>query len=131
MRKHAYLPMLCGLLLAGATTAAIAQAPGSQVAALPAGEQVFTRNCGVCHSEAAGQNKMGPSLAHVVGRRAGSEPGFAYSPAMKSSNLTWDAATLDRYLADPRAVVPGTKMMFAGLKNPAERQALIQALSTH
>jgi cytochrome c len=92
------------------------------------GEAVFKRNCSICHSVEPGKNKIGPSLAGVVGRKAGSVPGYSYSDANKKSGLTWDEATLDKYLTDPRAVVPGTKMLFAGLKNPADRKAVIAYL---
>jgi cytochrome c len=66
----------------------------------------------------------------VVGRKSGSEEGFSYSPAMKAANKTWDAATLDTYLADPRAAVPGTKMIFPGLKNETDRKNVIAYLET-
>lgn len=92
------------------------------------GEAVFKKNCAVCHTLEAGKNKIGPSLAGVVGRKAGSIPGFAYSEANKNSGDTWDEQTLDAYLTDPRKFMPGTKMVFAGLKNPDDRKALIEYL---
>ncbi len=97
--------------------------PGNPVAG-----KVVSSKCIACHSFAPGQNKLGPSLAGVVGRKAGAVPGFTYSPAMKASNLTWDAATLDRYLTNPRAVVPGTRMIFGGIPAPADRANLIAYL---
>jgi cytochrome c2 len=93
-----------------------------------AGKTLSTK-CTVCHSLAAGENRIGPSLAGVVGRKAGSLPGFNYSPAMKSVGLTWTAETLDKYLTNPRALVPGTKMIFPGLPTPADRANLIAFLS--
>lgn len=93
-----------------------------------AGKSVSAR-CAVCHSFTAGQTKVGPSLAGVVGRKSGSLPGFSYSPAMAGSHLTWDRATLDKYLANPRAVVPGTKMIFPGIPDPVDRANLIAFLS--
>jgi cytochrome c len=69
-----------------------------------------------------------PNLHGIAGRTAGTLAGFAYSPAMKSSGLVWDAATLDSYLEDPRAHVPGTKMAFAGIKDAARRKALVDWL---
>ena len=68
-----------------------------------------------------------PSTASSVARRAAS-PGFPYSAANKNSGDIWDAQTLDTYLADPRKFVPGTKMVFAGLKNPEDRKVLIEYL---
>ena len=85
--------------------------------------------CKVCHSTAPGQNGIGPSLAGVFGRRAGTVPGFSYSPAMQGANLTWNQANLDRYLADPNAVVPGTPMPAPGL-DAAGRRAVIEYLKT-
>lgn len=73
---------------------------------------------------------MGPSLAGIVGRKAGVEPGFHYSPANEKSGLTWDAATLDRYLTSPAAVVPHTIMTYGGLKDADKRANLIAYLST-
>jgi len=85
--------------------------------------------CTICHSVSPGQNGVGPSLAGVFGRRAGSLPGATYSPAMDSSNVTWNDGTLDRYLADPNAVVPGTLMPPPGL-DAAQRRAIIDYLKT-
>jgi len=73
---------------------------------------------------------VGPSLFGVVGRAAGSETYFTYSAANKNSGLTWDEATLDRYLTSPKAVVPGTIMPYAGLKNETQRADLIAYLAT-
>ena len=93
-----------------------------------AGKLVF-RKCQACHSLAVGKNGLGPSLAGIVGKKSGSAPSFNYSPAMKGSNLTWDAATLDTYLSDPQKLVPGNKMPFPGLKTENERNAVIAYLA--
>ncbi|MGE5504794.1 MAG: c-type cytochrome [Actinomycetota bacterium] len=92
------------------------------------GEKVFNQ-CKACHSVKAGENKVGPSLHGVVGRKSGTAPGFNYSDAMKKADLTWDEATLDKYLTDPKATVPGNKMAFAGLKNPDDRKNVIAYLA--
>ena len=92
-----------------------------------AGGQVF-RKCQACHSLQPGKNGVGPSLAGIVGKKAASVQGYNYSSAMKSSNLTWDAATLDVYLTDPQKTVPGNKMPFPGLKTDNERNSLIAFL---
>lgn len=86
--------------------------------------------CSACHSAEPGEHGIGPSLAGVFGTRAASKPGFDYSQAMKDSGLTWNEATLQRYLEDPRGVVPGTTMAYAGLKNAQQRQAMIDYLKT-
>jgi cytochrome c len=93
------------------------------------GEQVFKRSCVICHATTAGTNKLGPSLAGIVGRKAGTIEGFSYSDANRKSGIVWDAATLDQYLADPRNFMPGTKMVFPGLKKPEDRKAVIDWLA--
>ncbi len=94
------------------------------------GQALFRRQCSACHATEAGQNKIGPSLAGVAGRKAASVPGFEYSDAMKKSNLTWTDDNLEKYLADPKAVVPGGKMVFAGLKKPEDDKAVVDYLKT-
>ncbi len=95
-----------------------------------AGMAVFKSQCSICHSVVAGRNMIGPSLFGVVGRPAGKEPGFHYSPANANSGLTWDAVTLDRYLTSPASVVPHTIMTYAGLKDATKRADLIAYLAT-
>jgi cytochrome c len=106
----------------------LAAAPAVRAQDAGQGELVFKRNCAICHTVEAGKNKIGPSLAGIVGRKAGSAPGYSYSDANKNSGITWDEAELDKYLTDPRGVVPGTKMLFAGLKNPDDRKNVIAYL---
>jgi len=72
-----------------------------------------------------GKAILGPSLAGILGRKAGSEPGYSYSPAMKQANIVWDAKSLDAYLSDPQKVVPGNKMPFPGLKTDNDRADVI------
>jgi cytochrome c len=86
--------------------------------------------CKACHSVEPGKNGIGPTLAGIYGDKAATVPGFEFSEAMKNSGLTWNQATLDRYLTDPRGVVPGTKMAFGGVKDAAQRQAIINYLKT-
>ena len=86
--------------------------------------------CKVCHTVAAGQNRIGPTLHAVIGRPAASVPGYAYSPAMKASGLVWTEEELYRFLASPQAAVPGNKMAFAGLKKPQDRADLIAWLKS-
>lgn len=94
---------------------------------LAAGEKLFAK-CKTCHSLEAGANKVGPSLYGVFGRTAGTDEGFNYSDAMKSSGIVWDETTLDQYLTKPKQMVPGTKMTFPGLKDAEDRAALIAYL---
>ena len=112
--------------VAGAESAAPEAAPAAVAGARPA---AFAQ-CVTCHAVEPGKNGIGPSLAGVFGAKAGHEPAFAYSTPMRSSGLTWDEATLDRYLKNPREVVPGTKMAYAGLKEDAKRAELVDWLKT-
>jgi cytochrome c len=95
-----------------------------------AGERIFRSQCSICHSPQPGRNLIGPSLFGVVGRHSGQVPGFRYSAANRQSGLTWAPATLDHYLSNPRQVVPGTLMTFPGLRDPAQRAAVIAYLAT-
>lgn len=117
-----------GPLLLAAATLALSLAGHRALA--DAGQDVFADNCAVCHSPDAGTNKLGPSLFGIVGRKAGSVADYTYAPAMKNAGLTWDQGTLDKYVTDPQSVVPGTKMLFPGLKSADDRKALIQYLAT-
>jgi nitrite reductase (NO-forming) len=107
-----------------------AATPAALTGDAAAGRQVF-RKCQACHSLEAGKNGLGPSLAGIVGEKAAAVPNYNFSSAMKASNLTWDAATLDAYLADPQKVVPGNKMPFPGLKTERERSAVIAFLAAN
>jgi len=87
---------------------------------LEAGEASF-RKCAPCHSIGEdATNKVGPVLNGIDGRKAGSVEGFSYSDANKNSGITWNEETFKEYIRDPRAKVPGTKMIFAGIKNDKE-----------
>ena len=96
------------------------------------GEKVFRRNCVACHTvNATAARRVGPTLFGVVGRKSGSDEGFPrYTPANKGANITWDRATLDKYLTDPKSVVPGTNMTFAGLRRADERSDIIDYLES-
>lgn len=111
------------------TLAAIAAATATAAAAAPTGQQVFEQRCTVCHSLQPAPGKMGPPLAGVVGRKAGTAPGFAYSTALKASNITWTPAQLDTFIKAPGKAVPGTKMLL-GAPDAEQRAAVIQYLTS-
>jgi cytochrome c len=92
-----------------------------------AGEKVFSK-CRICHVADADKNKLGPSLHHLFGRKAGTVEGFKYSEAMKNSGITWSEQTLDAYLADPKGYIKGNKMAFVGLKDEQDREDVIAYL---
>jgi nitrite reductase (NO-forming) len=94
-----------------------------------AGRLVF-RKCQACHSMEPGKIILGPSLAGIIGRKAGSESSYNYSPAMKQANIVWDAKTLDAYLSDPQKLVPGNRMPFPGLKTDDDRADVIAFFAT-
>jgi cytochrome c len=110
-------------LLAGA--AVVWAAPAAHAADAVRGEQLYAR-CMACHALAA--DRVGPRHCGLLGRRAGSVPGFFYTDAMKHSRLVWDEKTLDRFLARPLAVVPGTSMTYDGVPDAADRADLIAYL---
>ena len=97
---------------------------------LSAGKSVFASNCAICHSVQPGQNKIGPTLFGLSGRKTGSVAGYSYSEANEHANLTWDDATLNKYLEAPRSTIPGTKMTYGGLKDPQKRADLISYLDS-
>lgn len=112
------------MLLAGSTVASYAAGDAK------AGAEVFKR-CAVCHTyQKGGGDGLGPNLYGVVGRKAASRPGFAYSGPLKRSGLTWNDATLTKWVAGPARVVPGTKMSFAGLSSKKQQQDVVAYLDT-
>lgn len=113
-------PLTLAAILTGMATSAVAQ---------PSGQQVFEQRCTVCHSLRPAPGKMGPPLAGVVGRKAASAPGFAYSAALKASGLTWTPDQLDAFIKAPGKTVPGTKMLL-GAPDDAQRAAVIQYLTS-
>jgi cytochrome c len=108
--------------------AMIAAAPiAANAADADAGKTVFNK-CKACHQ--VDKNAVGPHLSGVVGRKAGSVEGYNYSSALKASGITWDEASLDKWLQGPSKDVPGTKMIFAGIKDQTDRENLIAYLKT-
>ncbi|HTY65199.1 MAG TPA: cytochrome c family protein [Alphaproteobacteria bacterium] len=116
-------------LLISTLMAAMLATPALAAGDATKGQQVF-KQCALCHTNEAGKNKIGPSLFGVIGRKAGTEPGFSYSESMKNFGKTWTPEELDTYLQDPRKLVTGTKMIFPGLKKEDDRQNVIAYLET-
>lgn len=107
--------MKLAIMLGAAMLAAAVQPGRAQDAA--AGEKIYAQ-CRACHQVGeTARNTVGPVLNGVIGQKAGIREGYSYSAAMKDSGLTWDEATFAAYIQNPRAKVPGTKMIYAGLKD--------------
>ena len=118
MKRHILAVIVGGL----AVTPALAQ-EDSQTA--------FNTSCRTCHTMKEGDNRLGPSLAGIVGRKAGSLPGYNYSSSMKQSGITWDAATLDQFIANPDQVVSGNNMKpYGGITDAAQRKLIVNFLQS-
>ncbi len=116
----------CAVLLAGTAFAPLRAA----AADAKAGAHLFRVQCGLCHSPQPGRNMAGPSLFGIIGRQAGTVPGFHYSSANRNSGIVWNDKTLDQYLANPHKMIPGTIMAYSGLHNERQRQDIIAYLNT-
>ncbi len=120
-QRHIFLPLL-------ALTACLAPQLGRAEDAAQGARQ-FEQSCAMCHSLLPGKTKFGPPLNAMIGRPAGSSPGYSYSDALRSSGLTWTPDKLGAFLEDPRKLVPGTRMSFGGISDVEQRANLIAFLS--
>lgn len=117
-------------LIAVAATLSVAAA--AHAGGDPAKGKVVFRKCQSCHALGEGQNRTGPTLFHIIGRKVAAVEGFRYSEAMRAfaeGGKVWDQATLANYLAAPRDVVPGSRMMFPGLKTPEDAADVISYIT--
>ena len=125
MSRFLKLAVFAGALAAlPAATLGTAQAQDAD-----AGEKVF-RKCKACHDAENEKNKVGPHLVGIIGRPAGTVDGFKYSDAMANSGITWDAETIDAYIAEPKTYVEGNRMAFPGLKKEEDRADVIAYLES-
>jgi len=96
-----------------------------------AGQIAFNNACRTCHTVREGDNRLGPSLYRVIGRKAGSVPNYNYSESMKKADLVWDKSNLDRFIANPEAVVPNNNMKpYGGIASAEERGKIIAYLES-
>ncbi len=103
---------------------------GADSARAQDGESLFKRQCGACHAVDAGHNKIGPSLFGTAGKKAAAVEDFDYSDALKGANITWTDDALTKYLTDPKGLVPGGKMVYAGMKDSDDVKAVVEYLKT-
>jgi cytochrome c len=131
MRDRKPIPASTGAAVALGAIAALllGSSPGLAAGDAAAGKQVFTTTCGACHSTEPGVNKIGPSLAGIVGSKSGAVPGYNFSPALKAANITWDEQELDKFLKNPSADVHGTRMVIS-VPDTEHRQNIIAYLET-
>ena len=114
-------PMAIGLVLLCAP--ALAQDDAGQIA--------FNNACRTCHTVREGDNRLGPSLSRVIGRKAGSLPNYNYSESMKKADIVWDKQNLDRFIANPDAVVSGNNMKpYGGIASAEERAKIVAFLES-
>jgi cytochrome c len=115
--------MMAAVLTAGISSQSLAQEQA-------AGELVY-KQCNICHQVGENaKNEVGPVLNGIIGRKAGTAPGFEYSPGFKSANLVWDDSSFREYIRDPRSMFPATKMVFAGLKDERKIADLLAYLKS-
>jgi cytochrome c2 len=117
------------VILAG--LAAFALAPAANAADAAHGKQIFREQCGLCHSAGPGDGEagQGPPLAGLIGRKVGGDPTFSYTPELKAVATPWTVESLDKFLNDPQAAVPGTAMPIS-LTDPVERGDVVAYLAT-
>jgi cytochrome c len=116
------MKLVLAALACALPAAALAQTPA---AGGPAKGEALYAQCAACHELDSDANTLGPTLKGVMGRKAGGLESYNYSGPMKRADITWTTQSLDAFLADPQATVPGTKMPFAGMADASERAALV------
>lgn len=131
LRARAFASAVLGLLAVGGVTIPSPSLRLRAETARPAmdGARQFMAQCGTCHSIESGQNRLGPSLARIVGRRSGTQAGFAYSEPLRQRRIVWTSANLDAWIADSRKFAPGTTMAVR-IADPAKRAAIITYLQS-
>jgi cytochrome c len=129
MPRIAIVGLACSTLVL--SSPAVPQEPARGLADAGAGQLIFNNACRTCHTLRDGDNRLGPNLHNIIGRKAGSLPSFGYSSAMKGADFVWDKEKLDSFIAKPDEVVPGNSMKpYGGLASPEDRTKIIAFLQS-
>lgn len=116
-RMKSWMALIVGLLFAGLTATTASAQTAAQAGDVAKGERVFALQCKACHTlERGGSSVTGPNLYGLMARKSGTAPGYGFSEAMRRFAIEWNDQTLANYLRDPKGDMPGTKMVFAGIK---------------
>ena len=115
---------------AGLALAATVAPASAEEAPSGAGKHLFETHCRICHADDLAKKSYGPPLAGVIGRKAGTYPGFAYSDAMKAAGFTWTESAVKAWMADNTHMLPGTKMRHVGVTDAAEQELIVAYLKT-
>jgi cytochrome c len=131
MPRTAIVGLACSTLLILLSSSAVPQEPARAGADAGLGQLIFNNACRTCHTIKEGDNRLGPNLHNIIGRKAGSLPNFGYSSAMKGADFVWDREKLDSFVARPDEIVPGNSMKpYGGLASAEDRTKLIAFLQS-
>src|SRR5262249_22156720 len=131
MPRTAISGLVCTTFLVLLGFPAVPQEPAGKGAATESAQLPSNNACGPCHTTKEGDNRLGPNLHNIIGRKAGSLQNYGYSSAMKGANLVWDKEKLDRFIATPDEVVPGNNMKpYGGLTSAGDRAKVIMFLES-
>jgi cytochrome c len=131
MPRTAISGLVCTAFLVLLGFPAVPQEPAAKGADTESGQQTFNNACRTCHTTKEGDNRLGPNLHNIIGRKAGSLQNYGYSSAMKGADFVWDKEKLDRFIAKPDEVVPGNNMKpYGGLTSAEDRAKVIVFLES-
>jgi cytochrome c len=129
MLRNAIIGAVCAALLSLSASSSESEKLSPQDRNVATGQLIFNNACRMCHTTREGDNRLGPHLYKIVGRKAGSLPNYGYSSAMKGADFVWDEAKLNRFIANPDEIVPGNNMKpYGGLASADDRAKVISFL---
>ena len=129
-QSHVFLSVMTGAVYTAYGMLSVSS-PVPQERDVASGQLIFSNACRTCHTTREGDNRLGPNLYKIVGRKAGSLQNYGYSSAMKGADFAWDEAKLNRFIADPEQVVPGNNMKpFSGLASADDRAKVVGLLQS-